>query len=144
MFGASLGGLIAVALAAATPARVDRLVVSGTAARLGSAELWNGRIDAVKRGGLAGLADAVLARWTSPEFAVRAPAEAAGLRAMLLATSADGYAAGCAAVRDADLGAALRSGRRADAGDRGRARSGALRWPTCARSPPRSAARGSR
>ncbi len=105
VFGASLGGQIALALAAATPTRVDRLVLSGTAARLGSAELWNWRIDAVAREGLAAIAEAVLARWTSPEFAARAPAEVAGLRAMLLATSPEGYAAGCAAVRDADLGA---------------------------------------
>jgi 3-oxoadipate enol-lactonase/4-carboxymuconolactone decarboxylase len=109
VLGLSLGGQVALALAAATPSRVDRLVLCATAARLGSAELWNERIDALKRGGLASLADAVLARWTAPDFAARAPAEAAGLRAMLLGTSSEGYAAGCAALRDADLRAACGS-----------------------------------
>jgi len=103
VFGLSLGGQVALALAAATPGCVDRLVLCATAPRLGSPELWSQRIDAVKSAGLASIADAVLARWTTAGFAARAPADAAGLRAMLLATHPDGYAAGCAALRDADL-----------------------------------------
>jgi len=101
--GLSLGGQIALELAAATPARVDRVAICASAARIGSAELWTQRIEAVERGGVAAIADAALERWTTAEFAKRAPAEREGLRAQLLATSQEGYAAACAALRDADL-----------------------------------------
>ena len=101
--GLSLGGQVALELAAAAAERVDRLVLCATAARIGSEELWTQRIDTVERGGLEPIADGVVARWTTPEFAARAPAEVAGLRAQLLATSRAGYVAGCAALRAADL-----------------------------------------
>lgn len=103
VLGASIGGQIALQLAAQTPERVDRLVLCATASRIGSPELWSQRIDALSSGGLAAVADAVLERWTSAEFRARSPADAAGLRALLLGTSPAGYASGCAALRDADL-----------------------------------------
>ena len=101
--GVSIGGQIALQLAASAPARVDRLVLCATASRIGSRELWLERMNAVSSGGLAAVADAVLERWTSAGFRERAPAEAAGLRALLMSTSPAGYVAACAALRDADL-----------------------------------------
>jgi 3-oxoadipate enol-lactonase/4-carboxymuconolactone decarboxylase len=103
VLGLSLGGQVALELAASTPDRVDRLVLCATALRIGAEPLWSQRIEAVERGGLEPIADGVIARWTTPEFAAREPAELAGLRAQLLATSRAGYVAACAALRAAEL-----------------------------------------
>jgi 3-oxoadipate enol-lactonase/4-carboxymuconolactone decarboxylase len=103
VLGVSLGGQIALSLAAAEPARVERLVLAATASRIGTDELWRERSAQVTRGGLESVADSVLERWTSAEFRARRPAEAAGLRAGLLRTSREGYLAGCEALRATDL-----------------------------------------
>jgi 3-oxoadipate enol-lactonase len=47
--------------------------------------------------------DAVVARWTPPEFARRNPDVISGLREMLLSTPREGYAAACAAIGGMDL-----------------------------------------
>ncbi|MET0941457.1 MAG: alpha/beta fold hydrolase, partial [Mesorhizobium sp.] len=46
--GASVGGLIAQGLAALRPDLVDALVLCDTAHKIGTDELWNARIDAVR------------------------------------------------------------------------------------------------
>src|SRR5262249_5970703 len=80
VFGLSLGGQVALALAATTPGCVDRLVLCATAPRLGSPELWSQRSDAVKSGGLASLAGTGLARWAHGRLAGRPPPRAGGPR----------------------------------------------------------------
>ncbi len=101
--GLSIGGVVAQALAHARPDLVARLAVVCSAARIGTPEMWQDRIDAVAAGGLAAIAPAVLARWFAPGFAEAAPDEMALARTMLLRTPADGYAACCAALAAADL-----------------------------------------
>jgi 3-oxoadipate enol-lactonase len=101
--GLSVGGLVAQALATARPDLVRALVLCCTAARVGDTASWQARIDAVAAGGMAALADAVMARWFPPAVAERHPDLVAGCRLMLLRTSPDGYAGICAALRDADL-----------------------------------------
>lgn len=101
--GLSLGGLTAQWLAIHHPARVERLVLSNTAARIGSVESWNARIAAVEAGGMAAIADAVLARFFSPTLRIAQPETVDGYGAKLLSTNPAGYAACCAALRDADL-----------------------------------------
>lgn len=100
--GLSMGGLVGVRLALQAPDRLERLVLCNTAARIGTAESWNARVQAVQRGGMAAVAEAVVARWVSEPFAAAHPGQVARLRAMLLRTPPEGYAAGCRAVRDAD------------------------------------------
>ncbi|OBV38593.1 3-oxoadipate enol-lactonase [Janthinobacterium psychrotolerans] len=101
--GLSMGGLTGMALATGHPARVSRLVLCNTAAHIGTPEAWTARIAAVEQGGMPPLAPAVVARWLTPDYAAQHPATRAALEAMLCATPAAGYAAACAAVRDADL-----------------------------------------
>lgn len=101
--GLSIGGLIAQTLAFAAPDRVAALVLTNTAARIGSAESWAARIAAVETGGLKSIAEGVLARWFTSRFRSERPDELAAWRRMLLATPADGYAAACAALAEADL-----------------------------------------
>lgn len=105
--GLSIGGLIAQQVALAAPGRLSALVLSDTAGRIGTVEGWNARIAAVESVGLEDIADAVMQRWFAPSFLAGRTDELAGWRAMLCGTPAAGYAAACAALRDADLTAQL-------------------------------------
>ena len=109
LVGLSVGGMIAQSLAAAAPERVAGLVLCCTAQKIGTPEIWNERIDGLRTGGLASLADAVMERWFSPAFRETRPADLALWRNMLLRTPAEGYSALCAAIRDADLTSGTRS-----------------------------------
>ena len=100
--GLSMGGMVGQWLGAFAPQRLHTLVLCNTSARIGTAETWNTRIDAVRKGGMAAIVDTVLARWYTPEFLAQADDAVARTRAMLLGTPADGYVASCAAVRDMD------------------------------------------
>lgn len=101
--GLSVGGLIAQGLAALRPELVERLVLCDTAHKIGNDELWNSRIDAVTRDGIASLADGIMQRWFTPAFRRPDNADFAGYMAMLTRTTVDGYAGTSAALRDADL-----------------------------------------
>ncbi|HZX18450.1 MAG TPA: 3-oxoadipate enol-lactonase [Pseudomonas sp.] len=104
--GLSMGGLIGQWLAINAPARIERLVLCNTAAKIGSPEVWNPRIETVLRDGQAAmlaLRDASIARWFTAQFAQAQPAKVEPVVGMLAATSPQGYAANCAAVRDADF-----------------------------------------
>lgn len=102
--GLSIGGLIGQAAAAARPDLFRGIVLSNTAARIGTAESWNARIGAVRTAGIASIADTVMERWFAAPF--RAGPELPLWRNMLLRTPTDGYAAACAAIAAADLTAA--------------------------------------
>lgn len=99
--GLSVGGAIGQALAHARPELLRALVLSNTAVKMGSAEAWQARIDAIAAGGMEGIAEAVLARWFAPEF-LQGPA-AAPWRNMLSRTPAAGYAEICRVLAGLDL-----------------------------------------
>ena len=101
--GLSVGGLIAQSLYQQRPDLVSALILCDTAHKIGTAESWNNRIAAVEQNGIASMCDAIMERWFTPAF--RRPENAAyhGYRNMLTRQSAVGYAATCAALRDADL-----------------------------------------
>jgi 3-oxoadipate enol-lactonase len=101
--GISLGGLVAQQLHAARPDLVEALVLCNTAAKIGEASLWNARIAAIEAGGMAAVADSVLARWFAPDYKSKRPTEFAGYRNMLIRQPVDGYIAACAALATADL-----------------------------------------
>ncbi len=101
--GISIGGMIAMRVAAKHAEQVRGLVLCDTGTTIGTAQMWNDRITAVERAGMAAIADTVLARWVSPGYRERRPADFAGWRNMLERCSPEGYAASCASVRDADL-----------------------------------------
>ncbi|MBD0415500.1 3-oxoadipate enol-lactonase [Oryzicola mucosus] len=100
--GLSVGGLIAQKLATRRPQQIKALVLCDTAHKIGSAEMWNGRIAAIESGGMEPLADGILERWFTPAFRETRRDELAGCRNMLIRQSAAGYAATCAGIRDAD------------------------------------------
>lgn len=101
--GLSVGGLIAQGLAALRPDLVSVLVLSNTAHRIGTDEMWNARIETVRKGGIAALVDVTMERWFTPGFRSPDNPPFVGARTMLSRTDADGYLAACAAIRDADL-----------------------------------------
>jgi 3-oxoadipate enol-lactonase len=99
--GVSMGGMTAMWLGIHAAERFESLVLSNTAAKIGTAESWNGRIAEVQANGVASIADAVLARWFTSAF--QNSASFAHQRAMLLGCSAEGYTRASGAIRDADL-----------------------------------------
>jgi 3-oxoadipate enol-lactonase len=66
--GLSIGGMIAQGLAVKRLDLVRGLVLSNTAARIGTRQMWQDRISAVGSGGIDALADNILERWFAPEF----------------------------------------------------------------------------
>ncbi len=101
--GVSVGGMIAQQLAQHRPELAAGLILSNTGHRIGDAANWNARIDTVTRDGIAAIATPILERWLSPDYRAAKPEMLAGWRNMLVRTPAAGYAATCAAIRDADL-----------------------------------------
>jgi 3-oxoadipate enol-lactonase/4-carboxymuconolactone decarboxylase len=100
--GLSMGGMTGMWLGANRPERVDRLVLANTGAKVGDPAVWAARFEAVRAGGMAAITPGVLDRWFTARYQQLAPAEVDKVRAMLLATSPDGYVANGAAVRDMD------------------------------------------
>jgi len=101
--GLSLGGMVGLWLAANAPERVDRLVVCCTAARMPRPEDYAARANLVRAQGMAAVADTVIGRWFTPAFLTRRPDIVAGIKLLLLATPAEGYAATCEALAAMDL-----------------------------------------
>lgn len=102
--GLSMGGMVGMWLAAHAPERLERLVLICTAAHLPPPEAWAERAAAVLAAGtVEAVADAVLARWLTPEFARERPEAVAWLRSMLVSTPPEGYAGCCRAIERMDL-----------------------------------------
>jgi 3-oxoadipate enol-lactonase len=100
--GLSMGGMIGMWLGIHEPERLHRLVLSNTAARIGTKELWNARIATVRKDGMRSVAAAVIERWFTPEFRASFPEKVARAQRMLENSPPEGYAACCAAIRDMD------------------------------------------
>ncbi|MGA2981225.1 MAG: 3-oxoadipate enol-lactonase [Terriglobales bacterium] len=100
--GLSMGGMIGMWLGIHEPERLHRLVLSNTAARIGTKELWNARIATVRKDGMRSVAAAVIERWFTPEFRASFPEKVARAQRMLENSPPEGYAASCAAIRDMD------------------------------------------
>lgn len=103
--GLSIGAMISLWAAARAPERVQRLIACCTSARFDpeARAAYRERAITVRAEGLEPVADGVLARWFTPAFAAARPAVVARMRAGLLATSPEGYAACCEALAALDL-----------------------------------------
>ncbi|KZY46351.1 3-oxoadipate enol-lactonase [Roseovarius sp. HI0049] len=99
--GLSIGGLIGQGLAVKRLDQVRALVLSNTAAKIGTKEMWADRIDAVRKGGIEALADAVMERWFSRDFL--ASDQLAQWRDMLVSQPAEGYMGCSAAIAGTDF-----------------------------------------
>ena len=99
--GLSIGGMVAQALAVQAPGRVASLLLCDTAPAIPPPAFWRERAAIVRANGMAAIAEAVVARWVTPD--ALATADTDGLRAMLLRTPPEGYAAAAEAIAAADL-----------------------------------------
>lgn len=101
--GLSIGGLIGQGLAAERPDLVKALVLSDTAAKIGTPDMWEQRIAAVRQGGIVALEGPILERWFSKKFRAERQLELAGWRNMLVRTPRDGYLGCSEAIANTDL-----------------------------------------
>ena len=99
--GLSIGGMIAQGLAVKRLDLIRAMVVSNSAAKIGTRAMWQERIDAIKAGGIEVLADAVMERWFGRAF--RKTDEMAAWRNMLTCTPAQGYMGCSAAISHTDF-----------------------------------------
>lgn len=107
--GVSVGGQIALGLSHRHPEKVASLILCCTGAKIGTADTWNARIGEVESGGVAGIAEAVLRRWFSPDSYNEGGPVLALCRNMLARTPSAGYNSTCVALRDSDLTEAARA-----------------------------------
>jgi 3-oxoadipate enol-lactonase len=107
--GISMGGLTGQWLGAHAPARIARLVLANTAARIGTAEGWSARAALVRGVGMGAVADGAAARWFTPAFIERERHTVSLMIGALREQDAEGYAACCEALAEADLRGALGS-----------------------------------
>jgi 3-oxoadipate enol-lactonase len=101
--GLSLGGMVGMWMGINAPERVDRLVLLCTSAMLSDDHDWAERARLVREGGTEAIADAVSARWFTPEFVEREPELTARMKQMILDTPAEGYAGCCGVIEQMDL-----------------------------------------
>lgn len=103
IWGLSVGGLIAQGLYARRPDLVSSLVLSNTAHKIGTSDMWNARIDKIAVDGLVSILEPVMERWFTPAFRQPDNALYSGARNMMVRQSTEGYGATCVAIRDADF-----------------------------------------
>jgi len=101
--GLSMGGMIGMWLGANASQRLGKLVLCNTAAKIGSSEMWNTRIETVRKQGMKPVAAAAIERWFSPAFRQKNAPSIASTHKTMEETSPEGYAGNCAAVRDFDF-----------------------------------------
>ena len=100
--GLSIGGMIGMSLALQSPARLRKLVLCSTAAKIGTFESWNTRIEMVRTQGMKEIARATPPRWFTPDFQNSSPEVIAAVVRSIESLNPDGYIGGCCAVRDFD------------------------------------------
>ena len=100
--GLSMGGMVGQWLGANAPERMGKIIPSNTACHYLDPANWLNRIKAVKEGGIAAVADTVIAGWLTADFREREPQITANLKAMLQASPVQGYLACCEALSTLD------------------------------------------
>jgi 3-oxoadipate enol-lactonase len=107
--GLSMGGMIGMWLGVHAPRRLHKLALCSTAAKIGNADTWNARIEAVRKGGMKAISQAVIERWYTARFRQKSPEIVERTKQMVENTPAEGYIACCEALREADLRASVAS-----------------------------------
>ncbi|MFK4824318.1 3-oxoadipate enol-lactonase [Paenochrobactrum sp. BZR 588] len=100
--GLSVGGLIAQAVFAKKPELVEALILSNTAHKIGTADMWRTRIDAIRQNGLSSVLAPTMERWFTPTFRTDDNAAFATYCNMFTRQPVDGYTATCEALAHAD------------------------------------------
>jgi 3-oxoadipate enol-lactonase len=101
--GVSLGGAIAQWIGLHAPERASTLALLCTAALFPNGDTFRQRAQTARAEGVASLADAVVARWFTDDFADAEPDTVRRMRDMIAATPGEGYAGCCEAVAAWDV-----------------------------------------
>ncbi|MGO1072435.1 3-oxoadipate enol-lactonase [Lysobacter sp. CA199] len=101
--GLSIGGLTGQWLGLHAADRLDRLILCSTAAKIGTAAIWQERIAQVQAQGLSSLVDGTVQRWFEPSFVAAHPALTARIAAAFLSTSPQAYIGCCHALAETDF-----------------------------------------
>ncbi len=101
--GLSLGGMVGQWLGLHAPERLHTLALVDTAPRMGSAEMWDERIQNIQQNGLEAIAQATMERWFTAKFRQQKAETVSQIRTMFLATPLDGYTACAKVVRNGVL-----------------------------------------
>lgn len=99
--GLSIGGMVAQGLAIKRLDLVRAMVLSNTAAKIGTQTMWEDRFETARAKGVAALSDATMARWFSRDF--QSNPEIAKWKAMFEATETEGYIGCGSAVMGTDF-----------------------------------------
>ncbi|WP_371419848.1 3-oxoadipate enol-lactonase [Tardiphaga sp.] len=105
--GLSMGGMVGQWLGANAPERFNKIILANTSCYYPDPTNWHNRIKAVREGGLASVADAVIGGWLTADFREREPETTARMKAMLIASPVEGYLAACEALSTLDQRALL-------------------------------------
>jgi len=100
--GISVGGMIGMSLARKAPERLEKLVLCSTAAKIGTLESWNTRIETVRTQGMKEIARTTPARWFTPSFQANSRDVVSAILKAVESMNPEGYIGGCCAVRDFD------------------------------------------
>jgi len=101
--GVSMGGLVGQWIALHYPNRLEKLILSNTAAKIGTEDKWNDRIITVEEQGFQSIVEETLSRWFSQEFVKQHPKKKEEMQSMFLQNNVLGYNGCCAAIRDVDF-----------------------------------------
>jgi 3-oxoadipate enol-lactonase len=101
--GLSMGGMVGQWLGANAPDRVNKLVLSNTAAYYADKGPWTERIAFVREKGLGALVEANMQRWFTEGFRKSHPAVIERMKGIFTGTDVKGYIACCEAIRDMDF-----------------------------------------
>jgi 3-oxoadipate enol-lactonase len=107
--GLSMGGSTGMWLAIHAPELLNRLILCNTAAKIGTPEVWNPRMETVRQGGVKAISSGVVGRWLSQDYRAKFPQVAADALRMLESADTQGYLANAAAIRDFDAREAIKS-----------------------------------
>jgi 3-oxoadipate enol-lactonase len=106
--GLSIGGQTGMWLGLNAAVRLHKLVLSNTGAKIGTPEIWNPRIEAVRKDGTKAISSGVIERWFTAGFRAKEPTEVARIQRLLENADTEGYVGCCLAVRDFDCREQLR------------------------------------
>ena len=101
--GLSIGGLTGQWLGINRPTRFEKIVVSNTAAKIGTEEGWGARVKQVTEHGLGSILTATAERWFTADYRIENPEKVQSILNSFEANSLQGYTACCYAVAAADF-----------------------------------------
>lgn len=101
--GLSLGGMVAQGLAAERLDLLRAMVLSNTAAKIGTHQMWHDRVHQVRDHGVEAIADPTMERWFAKGTRRARPELVADIRAMFMKSPIEGYIGCMEAIGETDL-----------------------------------------